>query len=71
MLFIIEKCWFASQLLVGYHERHSVGFLIFFFTGSTAPVDPGLFFSFMVILQTVGLLGRVISSSQGLYLNTG
>jgi hypothetical protein len=28
-------------------------------------------FSFMVILQTVGLLGRVISSSQGLYLNTG
>jgi hypothetical protein len=25
----------------------------------------------MIILQTVGLLGRVISSSQGLYLNTG
>jgi hypothetical protein len=43
----------------------------FFFTGSTAPVGPGLFFSFMIILQTVGLLGRVISSSQGLYLNTG
>jgi hypothetical protein len=25
----------------------------------------------MIILQTVGLLGRVISSSKGLYLNTG
>jgi FAD synthase len=25
----------------------------------------------MIILQTVGLLGRVIGSSQGLYLNTG
>jgi hypothetical protein len=31
----------------------------------------GWFFSFMIILQTVGLLQRVISSSQGLYLNTG
>jgi hypothetical protein len=29
------------------------------------------FFSLIVILQTVGLLGRVNSSSQGLYLNTG
>jgi hypothetical protein len=28
-------------------------------------------FSFMIILQTVGLLDRVISSSQGLYHNTG
>jgi hypothetical protein len=28
-------------------------------------------FSFMIILLTVRLLGRVISSSQGLYLNTG
>jgi hypothetical protein len=28
-------------------------------------------FSFMIILQTVGLLGRVMSSSQGFYLNTG
>jgi hypothetical protein len=31
----------------------------------------GWFLSFFVISQTVGLLGRVISSSQGLYLNTG
>jgi hypothetical protein len=28
------------------------------------------FFSFMIILQMIGLLGRVISSSQGFYLNT-
>jgi hypothetical protein len=37
-----------------------------------SPLGPWpLLFSFMIILQTVGLLGRVISSSQGLYLNTG
>jgi hypothetical protein len=36
------------------------------------PLDPSpSLFRFMIILQTVGLLGRVISSSQGLYLNTG
>jgi hypothetical protein len=44
----------------------------YFVTGSTAPLGPGLwFFSFMIILQTIGLLRRMISSSQGLYLNTG
>jgi hypothetical protein len=44
----------------------------FFFTGSTAPLGLGLcFYSSMIILQTVGLLGRGISSSQGLYLNIG
>jgi hypothetical protein len=31
----------------------------------------GRFLTVLIILQTVGLLGRVISSSQGLYLNTG
>jgi hypothetical protein len=31
----------------------------------------GWFLSFLIILQTVGLLGRAISSSQGLYLNIG
>jgi hypothetical protein len=37
-----------------------------------SPLGPlPLIFSFMIILQTVGLPGRVISSSQGLYLNTG
>jgi hypothetical protein len=36
-----------------------------------SPLGPWpLIFSFMIILQTVGLLGRVISSTQGLYLNT-
>jgi hypothetical protein len=30
-----------------------------------------LIFRFLATLQAVGLLGRVISSSQGLYLNTG
>jgi hypothetical protein len=45
--------------------------IVFFFTGPTAPVVPDRFFSLMIILQTVGLLWRVISSSQGLYLNTG
>jgi hypothetical protein len=30
---------------------------------------PGLFFSFLIYTQTVGLLGRVISPSQGRYLH--
>jgi hypothetical protein len=35
-------------------------------------LGPGLFFSFVIIFtQTVGLLGRVISPSQGSYLHTG
>jgi hypothetical protein len=38
--------------------------IYYFFTGWP------LIYSFMIISQTVGLLGRVISSSQGLYLNT-
>jgi hypothetical protein len=41
-----------------------------FFNGSTAVVGPGRFFSLLFYLQWVGLLGRMISSSQGLYLNT-
>jgi hypothetical protein len=37
-----------------------------------SPLEPWpLIFSFMIILHTVGLLELVISSSQGLYLNTG
>jgi hypothetical protein len=39
--------------------------IFFFFAGSTAPVGPGLFFSFMIISQLVGLLGRVMRSSRG------
>jgi hypothetical protein len=35
-------------------------------------LGPGLFFSFVIFFtQTVGLLGRVISTSQGRYLHTG
>jgi hypothetical protein len=38
----------------------------------SALLGPGLFFSFVIFFtQTVGLLGRVISPSQGLDLNTG
>jgi hypothetical protein len=46
--------------------------LLLLFHWLYSPLGPWpLFFSFMFILQTVGLLGRVISPSQGLYLNTG
>jgi hypothetical protein len=45
---------------------------VFFFHWLYSPFGPWpLIINFMTILQTVGLLGRVISSSQGLYLNTG
>jgi hypothetical protein len=39
--------------------------------GSTALVDLGPFFSFLIYMQSVGLLGRGISPSQGRYLNRG
>jgi hypothetical protein len=35
-----------------------------------ALVGPGRYFGFLICLRAVGLLGRVIISSQGLYLNT-
>jgi hypothetical protein len=38
--------------------------------GSTALVDPGRFFSSFIHTQTVELLGRGISPSQGRYLHT-
>jgi hypothetical protein len=44
---------------------------LFFLHCLYGPLGPWpLILSYMIILQTVGLLGRVISSSQGLYLNT-
>jgi hypothetical protein len=58
-------------LLPSYVKVPDIVMIKLFFAGSTALVGPGLFFSFMIILQTVGLFGWVISSSQGLYLNTG
>jgi hypothetical protein len=36
-----------------------------------SPCGPWPLFSFLIYSQSVGLLGRVISSSQSLYLNTG
>jgi hypothetical protein len=47
--------------------------IFFFFNCFFQPIQgPGLLFSSVIILsQTVGLLGRVISPSQGCYLNTG
>jgi hypothetical protein len=38
--------------------------------GSTALVDLGRFFSFLIYTQLIGLLGRGISPSQGRYLHT-
>jgi uncharacterized membrane protein (DUF485 family) len=39
---------------------------------SSPLLGPDIFFSFIIFFtQTVGLLGRVISPSQGLYLHTG
>jgi hypothetical protein len=37
---------------------------------STALVDLGRFFSFLIYAQSAGLLGRGISQSQGRYLHT-
>jgi hypothetical protein len=38
--------------------------------GSTDFVDLGRYFSFLICTQSVGLLGRGISSSQGCYIHT-
>jgi hypothetical protein len=38
--------------------------------GSTALVDFGCFFSFLIYTQSVGLLGRGVSPSEGRYLHT-
>jgi hypothetical protein len=38
--------------------------------GSTALVDLGRFFSLLIYTQSIGLLGRGISPSQGRYLHT-
>jgi hypothetical protein len=66
----LDRLGLSSFCLSFYDSLYFTSFLSF--TGSTALVGSGLwFFCFMIILQTVGQLGRVISSSQGLYLNTG
>jgi hypothetical protein len=54
---------FSSEINLRFHT-------LYFFHWLYSPLGL-LIFSLMIILQTVGLLGRVISPSQGLYLNTG
>jgi hypothetical protein len=55
-----------------WHEGLVISRATIFFHRLYSPLGPWpLLFSFMIILQTVGLLGRVISSSQGHYLNIG
>jgi hypothetical protein len=58
----------THQLLV---YADDVNFFFSFSISSTALVGPGRFFSFLIYSQLVGPLGRVISPSQGRYLNTG
>jgi hypothetical protein len=58
-----------SSLLLRAEEEKCV---FFFFHWFHRPLGPWpLIFSFMIISQTAGLLGRVTSSSQCLYLNIG
>jgi hypothetical protein len=45
--------------------------IIFFFYGCTALVGLGRFSSSLIYTQSVGLLGRLISPSQGCYLEIG
>jgi hypothetical protein len=41
----------------------------YYYYGSTALVDLGRFFSFLIYTQSIALLGRVIGPSQGRYLH--
>jgi hypothetical protein len=69
---IICKYFDLSSLpyIYGHGFISSIHCTFFFPNGSTALVGPGRYFGFLIYLRAVGLLGRVISSSQGLYLNT-
>jgi hypothetical protein len=44
---------------------------LFFFDWLYSPYGPSPLFSFLIYSQSAGFLGRMISSSQGLYRNTG
>jgi hypothetical protein len=60
------------QEVVLWCPRSKFHYPLFFHWLYSRPAPWPLIFSFIIILQTVGLLGRVISSSLGLYLlNTG
>jgi hypothetical protein len=65
-----RPCTFYSSHQVLRRRLRNV-YELFFFHWLYSPLGPWrMIFQFMIILQTVGLLERVISSSQGLYLNT-
>jgi hypothetical protein len=51
------------------NEKDFAAFICLSIYGSTALVDLGRFFSFLICTQSVGLLGRGISPSQGRYLH--
>jgi hypothetical protein len=63
----------AYTLGFGWDNKPSRSFIHSFINDSAAYLlGPGLFFSFVIFfIQTVGLLGRVNSPSQGRYLHTG
>jgi hypothetical protein len=65
----------AAICLCTLTEHISVAFIniSFIYNWLYSPsLDPGLFFGFVIFfVQTVGLLGRAISPSQGRYLHTG
>jgi hypothetical protein len=71
--FHLISCLTYVQFVLSATTASSFNILcFFFFHWLYSPLGPwSLFFGFMIILQTVGLLGRVITSWQGLYLNTG
>jgi hypothetical protein len=63
----------AKLLLCALHEQDMILFHSFIHQWLYSPLlGPGLFFSSVIFCtQTVGLLGRMISPSQGRYLHTG
>jgi hypothetical protein len=66
--------WSAAQFqlyLKGWNAGFHLGLAKSFFQMALSPCGPWLIFGLLMYSQSVGLLGRVISSSQGLYLNTG
>jgi hypothetical protein len=63
----IKIWWLSLCLSVRPSVRLSIYLSIY---GCTAPVDLGRFFSFLIYTESIGLLGRGISPSQGRYLHT-
>jgi hypothetical protein len=77
LLRVLNECTATSRFTRLLHVRFGIlrqnndSFIyIFFSLALQFPWALASAFSFMIILLTVGLLGRVISSSQSLYLST-